>query len=302
MDLISRAIESVRAGRANGRRLTGFGPWGMRFPAFVGIGFHIVLSGEAWLLAEDARPVLLRPGDIAVAPNGAAHGLARSPARLHDLPTFTRTDPPGNGQPEAELLCGAYRLEHGTLHPFLRDMPDLVVISPEHADDPDLASVTRLLEDDVAHAHDGNWVTRSALVDLVLVRALRQWQEGPDSNGAVRVTDPAITAVLDDIHERPEHPWTVQELAQASGMSRTQFNRRFAAEVGRPPMSYVTQWRLAHGARLLRQTSWPLSAIARQAGYSNEFAFASAFRREYGLAPGRFRDHPDPLPRQPLRP
>ncbi|WP_408640354.1 helix-turn-helix transcriptional regulator [Saccharomonospora marina] len=37
--------------------------------------------------------------------------------------------------------------------------------------------------------------------------------------------------------------------------------------------------------------------MARQVGYSNEFAFATAFRREYGLAPGRFRNHPDPLPK-----
>ncbi|MET0493521.1 MAG: hypothetical protein ABW000_10375, partial [Actinoplanes sp.] len=33
----------------------------------------------------------------------------------------------------------------------------------------------------------------------------------------------------------------------------------------------------------------PLSAIAHEVGYTSEFAFAAAFRREYGVPPGRFR-------------
>jgi AraC-like DNA-binding protein len=42
-------------------------------------------------------------------------------------------------------------------------------------------------------------------------------------------------------------------------------------------------------SRLLRETQAPLAVVARQVGYSSEFAFASAFRREFGIAPGRFR-------------
>jgi Helix-turn-helix domain len=41
--------------------------------------------------------------------------------------------------------------------------------------------------------------------------------------------------------------------------------------------------------RLLRDADEPLSAIAARVGYSSEFAFANAFKREYGTAPGRYR-------------
>lgn len=78
-------------------------------------------------------------------------------------------------------------------------------------------------------------------------------------------------------------------------MSRTSFNRRFTVQVGLPPMTYVTYWRLACAARLLRQTTFGLATIARQVGYS------TAFSREYGLAPGQFRNHPDPIPQTGLR-
>ena len=42
-------------------------------------------------------------------------------------------------------------------------------------------------------------------------------------------------------------------------------------------------------ARLLRETSLPLSGIARQVGYSSEFALGKAFTRQYALAPGVYR-------------
>jgi AraC-like DNA-binding protein len=60
-------------------------------------------------------------------------------------------------------------------------------------------------------------------------------------------------------------------------------------------MAYLTGHRLLKSARLLRETDAPLAAIARQVGYSSEFAFAAAFRREFGIPPGRFR-HSDETP------
>jgi AraC-like DNA-binding protein len=54
-------------------------------------------------------------------------------------------------------------------------------------------------------------------------------------------------------------------------------------------MAYLIAWRLGKGAQLLRKTEAPLAVIARQVGYSSEYAFASAFRREFGISPGRFR-------------
>jgi AraC-like DNA-binding protein len=299
VDPISEAISGVRAGRANGRRIAEWGAWGVRFPAFVGIGFHVVLRGTGWLIAGGIEPVGLRPGDVVVVPNGAEHGLGHAPAGLDALPVMTTTARAPDPRPaDVEFLCGAYRLDRGQVHPFLRGLPDVIVVSPDHERRPELRSLVGLLEDDLSEARSGNWVTRSALVDLMLVHVLRQWQEEAATPDWPAVTDPGVVAALREIHGRPQHRWTLQQLTEAAGMSRTAFNRRFTALVGTPPMTYLTRCRLAFGARLLRQTGYPLAAIARRVGYSTEFAFAHAFRREYGLAPGRFRDHPDPIPRQ----
>jgi AraC-like DNA-binding protein len=42
-------------------------------------------------------------------------------------------------------------------------------------------------------------------------------------------------------------------------------------------------------ARLLNDTDAPLGAVAARIGYASEFAFAKAFKREYGMAPGQYR-------------
>ena len=91
------------------------------------------------------------------------------------------------------------------------------------------------------------------------------------------------------IHDSPQAHWTVSRLSEGVGMSRAAFTRRFTALVGKPPIRYLMDWRLNYAAKQLRETDAPLAAIARQVGYSTEFAFAAAFRREYGLPPGRFR-------------
>jgi AraC-like DNA-binding protein len=81
----------------------------------------------------------------------------------------------------------------------------------------------------------------------------------------------------------------VEALATHAALSRAAFARRFTACVGQPPMAYLTWWRMTLAARSLRATDAPVAAIAEQVGYASQFAFANAFRRATGIAPGRYR-------------
>ena len=90
------------------------------------------------------------------------------------------------------------------------------------------------------------------------------------------------------LQHHPEHPWTVAELATAAGLSRAAFARRFTDVVGEPPMTFLTGWRLALAADLLREPGATLASVARQVGYSTPFALSTAFKRQHGVSP---RDH-----------
>ena len=54
-------------------------------------------------------------------------------------------------------------------------------------------------------------------------------------------------------------------------------------------MTYLARWRLQVGARLLVTTQQSVLEVAGRVEYESEAAFNRAFRREYGLPPGRYR-------------
>jgi AraC-like DNA-binding protein len=289
--MISQAISSLRVGQGNIRRFRQSGSWGLRYSGLTGSGFHVVLRGSGWLITAHAPPVALKEGDIVLVTSGADHGLSAAPRALAGLPqVILGLDPPDPGPADFEYLCGAYRLEQGQAHPYLSGLPDPIVVSPDYSRHRQLRSVVSLLGQDESPARAGADVTSPALLDLMLVHALRQWLEEQPAGNWPAISDLAVTAALRMIHDSPQAQWTVSRLSENTGMSRAAFTRRFTALVGKPPIRYLMDWRLNCAARQLRETDAPLAAIARQVGYSTEFAFAAAFRREYGMPPGRFRD------------
>ncbi|MFJ6215129.1 helix-turn-helix domain-containing protein [Streptomyces sp. NPDC092296] len=63
--------------------------------------------------------------------------------------------------------------------------------------------------------------------------------------------------------------------------------RRFTALVGRPPLDYLTWWRMTTAGTLPRLDGTPLHTLAQRTGYTSE----PAFKREYGTTPGTYRRH-----------
>src|ERR1700691_2736768 len=168
-------------------------------------------------------------------------------------------------------------------------LPGVITVSPDYERHPQLRSLAALLGADVTQTQSGAEASRAALLDLIIVHALRQWQESNGDAEWPMTTDGAVATALREIHTNPSRLWTVQELSDTVGLSRTTFTKRFSAARAKARAWYLIGWRVAGGARLLRETSEPLAVIARKVGYSTEFAFAAAFRREHGISPGRFR-------------
>ena len=304
MDVLSDVIAAMRTGRPHSSRTEKRAPWGGRFHATGGAGFHVVLSGTCWLLPPDAAPVALGVGDVVFLPHGHGHGLADHPST--PLPEVTPvsltesrltdsrlTESQEAGSPTV-LLCGAYRLDSARSHPLLDDLPEIIHLPARLGRHPSLRAAIDLLGTEMAQPGPGTDAAVPALLDVLLLLILRTWyadrSAGDRTTGwAAALNDPAISTALGDIHREPARHWTVEALAAHAGLSRAAFARRFAAFVGRPPLSYLTWWRLTTAAGLLRDSPAPLAVVAGQVGYASEYAFANAFKREYGIAPGRYR-------------
>jgi AraC-like DNA-binding protein len=133
----------------------------------------------------------------------------------------------------------------------------------------------------------------ASLVDLLFVYLLRTWfaEHRGDAGWGRALFDPTVGGALSLIHTDPGREWTLDTLARATGTPRATLTRRFAALTGQSPMAYVTSWRMAVAARMLREGDATLRRIAQEVGYDSEFAFARAFKRTTGQAPGQYRKH-----------
>lgn len=309
MDVLSDVIAVMRTGQPRSARVAWHAPWAQRFASVPGsAGFQVILQGPCWLIPPATDPVPLAAGDVVFLPHGRGHALADNPSTPLAAPACDPNDPQflqryaaatvgepvGTNGPTTVTLCGAYQLDPARAHPLLHDLPELIHLPAHLGRHPELRATVDLLAAELERPRLGTDAIVPALLDTLLLYILRTWFDEQPARGATTgwaaaLNDPAITAALQAMHRDPARPWTVVTLASEAGLSRAPFARRFTALVGKPPLSYLTWWRMTTAARLLRESDAPLSAIAHKVGYMSEFAFASAFKRQYGAAPGRYR-------------
>ncbi|WP_431982285.1 AraC family transcriptional regulator [Streptomyces qinglanensis] len=305
MDILTEALGSMRTGRPTSVRTNGRAPWGLRLPPVAGAGFHVVLYGSCWLVplanAPHLAPLALSAGDVVFLRDGPGHILADqpdTPAEAERPDQFCPGSPLGTltiggDGPRTSLLCGNYHLEQGRPHPLVARLPEVVHLATRHGRHPELTAAVQLLGAELENPRIGSAGIVPALIDSLLLYILRAWlaEQPPSDTGgwATALADPAVAPALSALHQDPAAPWTVETLARRAGLSRAAFARRFTALVGEPPMAYLTRWRMMTAARLLRDSGAPLTTVAARTGYGSEYAFAKAFKRAYGQAPGRYR-------------
>jgi transcriptional regulator GlxA family with amidase domain len=161
------------------------------------------------------------------------------------------------------VLSGVFPVDRNQCHPVVDDLPQAIHLPAR-----------------LSHAAGHPAGVRHA-------RVVRE--HGADTRWGSVLNDPAISKVLCTMHNSPGEPWTVERLGTVADLSQFRIARRFTELVGRPPLGHLTWVRMNAAAERLRKTDEPLSAVAQQVGYTSEFAFSSAFRREFGIAPSGYR-------------
>lgn len=113
---------------------------------------------------------------------------------------------------------------------------------------------------------------------------------GPDQTGWLAgLRDEQVGRALALLHTKTSYSWTLEELAQEAGLSRSTFAERFNQLVGRPPMQYLAQWRMQVAAALLSRGDSTVADVAAKVGYESEAAFSRTFKRLVGVPPGSWR-------------
>jgi AraC-like DNA-binding protein len=300
MDVLADVMEMTRTGPAVSMRIDIRSPWALRGPASLGAVFHVVLQGTCWLDRENGSPPLaLGPGDVVLLPRGGRHVLADDPrtppidVACLDGSTPLDTAALGGHGARTLVLSGGYLLDWERPHPLLAALPDVIHVSADPGRHSSLRAAIAVLGEELGSDRPGANAVVFALIDALLPLVVRAWLEDrpvcPGDHWPEAFSDPGVSGALERIHAEPEHAWTVADLAREAGLSRAAFARRFTRAVGEPPLAYLARWRMTIAARLLRESDLKFAAVAARVGYQSEFAFAKAFKREYGVAPGAYR-------------
>jgi len=282
-------------------------PWSVSIEDQAPLSLVSVVSGQAWVIREGNAPVRLGPGSVAVMRGPAPYSFADDPATPVQVvihPGQHCTTPDGQDLAQAmdlgvrswgnssagstSMLIGTYERHSEIGRQLLSVLPPLVVMPADAWDSPLLP----VLAEEIVKDEPGQEAVLDRLLDLLLITVLRAWfaRHQAQAPGWYRArSDPVVGRALRMLQNNPAQPWTVATLAGQIGVSRATLARRFAQLVGQPPMTFLTAWRLALAADLLREPDTTIAAAARQVGYSSAFALSASFKRVRGMSPKQHR-------------
>lgn len=113
------------------------------------------------------------------------------------------------------------------------------------------------LAEEGASDRAGSEAMLAKLSEALFVDTLRRYVTGlphPTTGWLAGARDPVVGRSLALLHKRPSHPWTIAELAEEVGLSRSALVDRFTRYLSEPPMAYLTGWRLRLAAEALMST------------------------------------------------
>lgn len=252
--------------------------------------YHLIVRGEA-----QCGEQMLQSGDIIVFPRGDAHRLhIGDPAQakpLHAEPGLLRFERNDGDGPQTDILCGEFHFDTGGGAGLLAALPAMLVVrTAGRPDAQSLRHLMRMLQEEAEAPRGGSQAIirqlASALFALLMRTWLEQAQVAPGLFGVL--AERRLQAALNGMLEVPEKPWTLEDLADASHMSRATFARLFKQAANATPADVLAQLRMARAARLLDEGR-AAGEVGEAVGYQSEAAFNRAFKRQYGTGPGAYR-------------
>lgn len=227
---------------------------------------HIVRRGEVVFGHDDSSVLRIDEPSIVFYARGLNHGLRVLP-----------------GKPAA-LLCARIHYEGGRQNPLAKALPDCLAIPLKQV--PNLDRVLDQLFQEADTPYPGQQMTLDRLCDVVMVQAIRHAYEAGRLCGQAMagLADSELARALVLMHDDPARAWTLQQLAEVCGMSRSKFAKRFHELVQTTPADYLAGRRMVLAQSLLRKNKL-VKVVAREAGYASQPAFTKAFTSRFGMSP-----------------
>jgi AraC-like DNA-binding protein len=268
----------------------------IRFPKYQGIKCYAVVSGQCWLSVKGVPDaVLLTAGDCFLLPRGLSFCLATDPS-LTPVDFYAVLSALRNGSVPGDdgagcYLAGGHFVLAGSHAEILLGSLDPIVHIRKDSDRAAMRWSLERMKEELRDPQPGGSLVAQQLAYMMLVQALRLHLADGARGGVgwlFALADKQMSAAIACMHDDPAHRWTLQELAERAGMSRSVFALKFKETVGSTPMEYLTRWRMMLAGDRLNHSGDSVSVIAASLSYESESAFGKAFRRVMGCSPRRY--------------
>lgn len=265
------------------------GNWAIDTSGTSYISFHIVSHGRCFLSVDQGKTHCeqLNAGDIVLFPRDCAHCLTSDESFSQPINTEASIDySDGLAANGTGLICGYFSHQHPLMEKVTHHLPEYVVVRAESATA--LAALVKVLLSESMEQSKGSELVMTKLSETILAVLLRD-NLATETGVLAAMVHPKIGPTLELMHDKPEHKWTVEELAESRHMSRASFSDLFKQVTGQSPLEYLTQWRLSLAYRMLADENATTLSAALACGYDNESSFSKAFKRVLGVSPGKVR-------------
>ena len=294
MDPLSTLLEAFRLQVEIIHNAQYCGNWAVDISGPGHISFHLVTHGHCYAQSDRmASPVRLETGDFVMFPQRSRHTLA--PSR-EDVPPINMAQSisyeEGLKSDGVGLLCGYFRFTHSASSPLLDLLPPVTIVQTGSDKSGSVSgSVLALIKQEALSQAPGYQTSINRLAESLFVLLARQHlvQEEVLAGLGAALSDTRISKALDAIHEKPEHGWSVDELAGLANMSRSAFAELFKSLLGETPINYLTRWRMQNAWVWLSEERANIYDVARRCGYESEASFSKAFKKHIGESPGKVR-------------
>lgn len=255
--------------------------------------FHVLVQGQCWLhvdghdtaerLDTGDAVFLLRDLPYRLSSEAGADAAQRQP-RMEMLAL-------DNGASDGVgLVCGFFHFHSGLSSLIVDALPDFIILRADEPSSSAARNVFELILQECQRVPGPSSALLERLSHLLFLYVLRQHVgDNPTLGGLVALArQPGFAALLQQMIERPDQPWTLESMAACTGLSRSAFFKRFNEIAGQSPGNVLLALRMRHAAQLLKANQ-TVEHVAGAVGYQSVSAFTRAFTKAEGVQPGAYR-------------
>lgn len=300
MDALTSLVELLHPRTLLVGMLQASGRWGVTVPPQEGPSFYLVLEGSIFFRSAAQEALLLETGDFVLSSKPECDAFSSDPdvvpvlagddfKNSHSSDGILRLGE-GRNTRLSRIMGGVVLCEAANIDLLTALLPPVIHVPSSSETAGRLHRLLEFAQDEASTVRPGRTAMLSRLVEMILIETLRRESERPFGPPGLLsgLQDQGIARALEAFHSDVAKGWTLNKLSRLARMSRSLFARRFHKIIGKPPLEYMIDWRMAIAKDALAHGSSTMEQVAERIGYRSASAFSAGFSKRFGYPPKDF--------------